>query len=39
MGSQAANRRESKFFCDTCAEYPALCIEPYFKLHHEAIKN
>ena len=36
---QTSNHCESRFFCDTFPENPALCIEPCFKLYHEAIKN
>ena len=38
MVSQTTNC-ESRFFCDACPENSALCIEPCFKLYHEAIKN
>ena len=39
MGSQTTNHRKSRFFCDPLPENPVLCIEPCFKLYHEAIKN
>ena len=39
MGNHATYHCESRFFCDACPEYPALCIKPCFKLYHEAIKN
>ena len=39
MGNHTTNHCESRLFYDACPEYPALCIEPCFKLYHEALKN
>ena len=30
-------RKESRYFCETCKENPALCVDPCFQMYHEQL--